>query len=326
MFWSRNRRRVAGRLPAFAVLALVVAAGTGCAKTGQHPVGDTGSTGPTPVLSGGADLQLPLDPYVLTPPQVDQVTAAHGALVAQCMRRFGLIISLSRATTSGPRTLNERRYGITDAEQARRAGYRLSDHEPSRPPAKTSEPAPDPVTLAVLKGEGAPTVHGQRVPEGGCYGEARRRLDEGAPTVTNPQLAQWLRRESFDKSQRDPRVQTVFRDWSACMKVRGLDYPGPLVAAEDRRFRGPVSAAEIATATADIDCKQKTNLVGVWFTVESGYQRPEIAANQDALDKIRRLNEAELKVAHDLGISSLLRSQRLESPRDGREQDQLQED
>ena len=299
-----SKPRLGHRLPWLAGLALLTIVGcAGAEPPAARPVpAEPVLTGPVPVLQDGADARLPLDPFLLTPPQVDQVTRAHRALLAQCAGRFGLTAPPTTAAPTGPRTLNERRYGITDPGRAAAAGYRLSAHEPNQPPARSTTPRADPTLLAVLSGDGPRIVHGQPVPAGGCYQETRRRLHGADRTVAEEMLAQRLSHDSYDQSGQDPRVQAVAGLWSQCMRAHGYDYRGPLDPPADRRFRGQVSAAEIATAAADIACKRKNNLVGIWFAVESSYQLPQIAANRAGLERIRRTNIAELGVARSLGI------------------------
>jgi hypothetical protein len=53
------------------------------------------------------------------------------------------------------------------------------------------------------------------------------------------------------------------------------------------------SADEIAQAEADVACKVATNLVGVWFAVESRYQNIAIAANASRLRTVRSERDAE---------------------------------
>jgi hypothetical protein len=56
----------------------------------------------------------------------------------------------------------------------------------------------------------------------------------------------------------------------------------------DKRAAGAPSQAEIATAEADVACKAKTGLPGVWLAVQAGYERELIAANQTALQALMR--------------------------------------
>ena len=178
-------------------------------------------------------------------------------------------------------------------------GYHLSTPDPQ--PSQSSRSMPEPDLYAVLSGTGADRVHGQPIPAGGCYAEARRRLSPGAPAV-DIYLAQRLNQDSFANSQQDAKVQAVIKQWRQCMQKAGHSYPGPIAAAADPRFAGAVSADEITTANTDIICKQRTHLVQIWHTAEADLQRPLIAEHRAELDKIRISNDIQLRVADTLGI------------------------
>ncbi|KJE23815.1 hypothetical protein FF36_01748 [Frankia torreyi] len=286
-------------------VALVSAFVAGCGGTRSSAPAAVAAVRP-PVLLDGAALHLPLDRYLLSPRESASVARAYRALLAQCTRRFGLPDPRPRPVASDlPATLNERRYGITDAALAATAGYRVSKPRPAGEPPTPAESAttPDPGTLDILTGRHPGAVDGRPIPAGGCAGEAKRRLNAGAPAGTDPDLAQRLSQTSYFASGRDGRVQEVLRAWSACMGRHGLHYSSPLDAAADPRFRtGPVSATETAVAATDITCKKQTNLVGVWFDVESELQRPDLAANRKALEGIRQTNQIQLTVARGLGL------------------------
>jgi hypothetical protein len=51
---------------------------------------------------------------------------------------------------------------------------------------------------------------------------------------------------------------------------------------------GPITAVEIQVAVTDVQCKQSTNLIGVWFTVESGYERQAIQQHVEKLTEIKK--------------------------------------
>ncbi|WP_261570585.1 hypothetical protein [Frankia gtarii] len=288
-------------------VALAAAFVSGCGSPRSVAPAAVSAASP-PVVLDGAALRLPLDRYLLGPRESASVAQAYRALLDQCTRRFGLPDPRLRAVDAAlPATLNERRYGITDAALAATAGYRVSKPRPvssSPMPAESTTP-PDPRTLDILTGRHSGAVDGRPIPDGGCSGEAKRRLNAGAPggPDLDPDLAQRLSQTSYFASGRDRRVQDVQRAWSACMRTHGLRYSSPLAAAADPRFRtGPVSATETAVAATDIACKKKTNLVGVWFSVESELQRPGLAANRKTLEKIRQTSQIQLKVARGLGI------------------------
>jgi hypothetical protein len=284
-----------------AALAVPAALGAGCGRAPAHPAAGLAAASP-PVLVDASRLRLPLDRYLLSPHESDLVARAYRVLLTQCEQRFGIAGPPEPPEPAGPGTSNERRYGITNRALAASAGFRMSTPAAVSTP-KPTEPA-DPRTLDVLTGTGRQVVDGRPVPPGGCSGEAKRRLNAGAPAGVDRYLAQRLSRDSYFDSERDRRVQAVLRAWSDCMRGHGFDYPTPLAAAADPRFRnGPVSPAEITVATTDVDCKRRTNVVGVWSTVEADQQRPDITAHQDALEQLRLANEAQLRVTHGLDLS-----------------------
>jgi hypothetical protein len=94
----------------------------------------------------------------------------------------------------------------------------------------------------------------------------------------------------WEKSKTDPRVVAVIKLWSECMKRSGFTYASPLDAGGDRpewlRAATP-SVAEIRTAVADVRCKQQTNLIGIWFTIESAYENGAIHLHIEQLTQIR---------------------------------------
>ncbi|SNQ45604.1 conserved hypothetical protein [Frankia canadensis] len=294
MTWRVTRRALAAALSLPCVLV------AGC---GSQPSRPAAATPPSPAAVVDASrLRLPLDRYLLSPDQSELVARAHRTVLAECMHRFGVAGPPRPPRPDGPRTWEERRYGITDLDLASRTGYRTS----TRPPAPVTRPSglDDPQTLAVLTGRGDRVIGGRPVPPGGCAGETRRRLTAGAPTsVEETDLPQWLGRDTYLTSRRDRRVQAAQRAWSTCMREHGYHYATALDAPADPRFKGlPVSALEITTARTDIACKRRTDLVGVWFAVEADLQRASIATHRDALERIRLTNEAQLRAADGLHL------------------------
>jgi len=248
-----------------------------------------------PVLLRSTGLRLPLDAYLLSPGETTEVTEAHRVLVRRCMARFGFDYPpvTDGGTGGGLTSWTERRYGITDPKEAAARGYRLRTPAGSAPPAD-----PGPRERIALTGEGGSRVESDGVPEGGCAGEAGRRLRAGGPEDADRTLAQALSAESYERSLRDKGVRAATEQWSRCMRASGLDYAGPLDPPEDPRFQGTVpSAVERTTAKADVSCKKRTNLVGVWFTAEAAVQRSLIIRNRDALAQVAAMNRTELTTA-----------------------------
>jgi hypothetical protein len=283
-----------------AAAALAVTA-AGCAGHGApaRPNAGAATSDRAPVLLRSADLRLPLDDYIPALADAGRLARAGRVLVRQCMRGLGFAdyAPSDPAPTAGPRTWNERRYGLADPAQANH-GYWSATRAAlavRRVPTVATREEGDAVTGRV------DAVHGQRVPAGGCGSEAQRQLAAHDPPGADKQLAQHLITDSFFGSQRDPRVQAVMAAWSRCMRTAGFAYADPLDPPRDERFQGAVSGLEIATAKADIACKQHTNLVGVWFTVESAQQRSLIEANRPALELARTAFQAELAIAAGVG-------------------------
>ncbi|WP_020137135.1 hypothetical protein [Streptomyces sp. 351MFTsu5.1] len=263
-----------------------------------------------PVILGVKSLVLPIEPYLVTDRQMSAILRARQELVAPCMRRFGFAwpdrdpgTGTGTGDSGGmpPGMKNaanmDRRYGITDPALAARLGYHFAPDARQRTTEESSAARPDADALAVLTGraaDGTPAPgrhHGLAVPEGGCQGQATARLTGGLPLGNDP-LASEINIVSYQKSRADPRVRAVFRAWSACMRKRGYSYAAPTDApGKDPRFTGPTpTRQETALAEADVACKRQTNVIGVWFTVDTAYQRrmmaskgPELAHAKEAI-------------------------------------------
>ncbi|MET0132896.1 MAG: hypothetical protein ABW215_04805, partial [Kibdelosporangium sp.] len=276
----RTRASAAAGLAGLVVLAA-------CATAGQQPAEPRVES--VPVLLASADLRLPVQDYLATAEQNELFARARLKLVQDCMKRFGVDYPAEPVTADqyGPRSLTDRRYGITDAELARTSGYGLGARDPGlqkRPP----RPDIDAAGETVLTGAGQSVVNGDPVPAGGCLGEADRTLSASVPTGTDVELGRRLQLQSFDAAKQDSRVRAVFRAWSDCMAQHGYHYADPLAAAGDPTFTGVPTAAQIAVATTDIACKSATNLVGVWFTVETAYQKRQIEQDPAGFAAVRQ--------------------------------------
>jgi hypothetical protein len=283
-----------------AALAALILASSGCGRPGP-PFPANRVAPPAPPLLRGAGLRLPLDAYLASPAEVSQLTRGRLALLRRCMGRYGFDYP-PPAPPAGPtpRSRNERRYGLTDPAAAAVRGYRLDNRDPTGSTTRPAKPAPaafPPGGLAVLTGAAGRTVAGKPVPPDGCAGEASRELSAHAPPGADTGLPQRLSAESFAQSRNDPEVQAATRQWANCMKTKGLDYASPFDPPGDPRFRGPLSRAETTTATTDVACKRRTNLVGIWFTAESTYQRTLIDNNPAAVEAAAAAVRAQLAAA-----------------------------
>jgi hypothetical protein len=286
-----------------ATVALTVAA-AGCAKPSDAAGPAAGDPGRVPSLLRSTDLRLPLDDFLPSLADRARLARAGRVLLSRCMHGLGFdYVAPEPAPTAGPRTWNERRYGLADPAQAVRGYWPDSRAAAARAGAAGLRGGSVPTAAEgdAVTGRGAPVVDGRRVPPGGCAGAAQRRLTAHDPPGADQYLAQRLTSDSFFGSQQDARVRATTRGWADCMTAAGYPYAGPLDPPKDQRFSAAVTPLEIATASADVRCKRRTNLVGVWFSVESTMQRTVIGANRAALDLARAAFQAELAVAEEVG-------------------------
>ncbi|HXC79256.1 MAG TPA: hypothetical protein VNU19_19660 [Candidatus Acidoferrum sp.] len=241
-----------------------------------------------------ASYSFPLDAYSQTPDQTNNYRHAVAILEQDCMKRFGL--ALPRVPiTSAETAIHSGLYGVTDMSTAKTDGY----HSPYElHPAGQPPPDPTPAELAVLTGSGPANYQGAPVPKGGCLGEATSRIDDGAPKLAAPGLNQNLEQDAHQRSTGDSRVRAALTAWSDCMHTNGYNYADPLAAVDDSAFSGPTpSAAEITTAVADVGCKNRTNLLEIWASVETAYQNRAIEENAQELADIKKAVDVEARNA-----------------------------
>ena len=81
-------------------------------------------------------------------------------------------------------------------------------------------------------------------------------------------------------------------------RTGGFAYASPMNAVDDTRFSTPKpTRLELRVAEADVTCKRRTNLVGVWLAVESAYQRQIIKQNAKQFDAAKALIAARARTA-----------------------------
>jgi hypothetical protein len=306
------RRDYAGTAVAALFLAAAV---TGCtsAAGGHSAAAGNGKPAVTPLPvtatatpSRPSDIVLPIAPYLFSDAQSSRLVAAHTELVSACMNRYGFHYGVATASApTGQLPANESRYGVMTPDQAR-YGYHFMAVEMSRQQAGAAPtqapPKLTPEMTAVLTGSTTGPVNGRSVPKGGCNAEATAKLGGRNGRYGNPDVAESIQADSFTRSQSDARVREAFASWSACMRAGGYDYKDPDAATNDRRWAASAepTSAEIATAQADVACKRRTNLIGIWSSVESAYQRAAIELNAGSLRQARATMQQELRTAATL--------------------------
>lgn len=295
----RTRRATAGALIAVALALTSCTSGSG--PEPEPPLG------PVPVVRTAADLVLPLDAYRFTNKDYAVKARAQARLTADCMRRFGVDYPSTAGTlVAGVDVpdfdhLNDRRYGLIDLDSASVRGYRPASAQPEQQPerAGVKEKAGGfdhtPHTLFLLNGKARPEFagaglpvdpQGKKLPDDGCAGEAERTL-AGAPQIGNLRLADSLANESFQRAENDSRLRAAVTAWSTCMHDNGYQYTS-IWQPNDKNWPREIGPEEIATAKADVECKQRTNLVGTWLAVETAYQHREIDKHSQQLAQLRQ--------------------------------------
>ncbi|WP_143688575.1 hypothetical protein [Streptomyces barkulensis] len=283
-------KKTAAALTTFALISPVVAGCSDPADMGSE--GDPGIPAPEVTeiqkIDNAVGLRLPIEPYLFSDAEMSLLLRAREKLIQKCMRGLGLdYTSPKQQKHVGPRTMTERRYGLADAGSAADNGYHVPGADVRPEPTLPAD------QYSAITGEGA----GKDIPEGGCAGEAERTLSGGHPFGVSD-VSQDLNSRSYRLSMRDGRVREAFRSWSSCMRAAGYEFPDPMKAMSAPEFSRPeIGEGETETAVADVRCKKETNLVGIWYTVESAYQRELIRKNAERLDPVARAKRDQLKAA-----------------------------
>ncbi|MFB8026065.1 MULTISPECIES: hypothetical protein [unclassified Streptomyces] len=231
-------------------------------------------------------LVFPLDSYRMTESETRAVDQATKILAAQCMKRFGFVSEFPRLRYPSDADSHARLYGVTDGAEAQQYGYR-------HPPEAEFEATPVQSEVsaqenAVLLGR-TPEYRGRKVPEGGCMGESSAKVRTVPNRVKNIRLADDLIMESSSRAQSDSRVLEAFSRWSACLAAKGYSYKKPTdVMQDDKLMIDPTaSTREKALAVADVNCKKKANVVGVWSSVEMAYQSEAVERHAEEMQQIK---------------------------------------
>ncbi|MFB7867995.1 hypothetical protein [Streptomyces sp. NPDC056069] len=264
------------------VLSLLLATACGAAED----VGSEPPIGEIKTVKSANDISLPLDAYDLTAEERNALQQVYDLMGSRCMKNKGFNITMPERRPESMESIYGRRYFIINMAEAERYGY--------RPPRMMEKNEKQPATglesraaLTAWLGHD-PKDEGQNPNDGkGCGAAAYSTLEKGVQHDSDVVIHE-LSGESWHRSEEDSRMQKVFTAWSSCMAKYGFKYKSPVQANNDKRWQQKVvTPLEIATAKADVSCKQKTNLPGMWLAVESAYQTRAIEEQSEAL-RIRR--------------------------------------
>jgi hypothetical protein len=275
--------------PGSAVLALPPG-GLG-SNTGRPRI----SLAPIPPADSAQAVTLPLDSYEQVSVQEQQALAAAGdQLTARCMAAAGFSYPVAAQPGSGAanvQSIEAAGYGVASLAEAETYGYR--QRGAGGPPGSL---VALPGFVAEQQKHGAAWtsallgfVPGSRAgarQHQGCLQAADTALYGSLNGDPNPDPVPGIAFQAAQWTQSYPLVLAVERAWSACMARSGFRYQNP-GQAQDRNWPASPTAAEIATAVADVRCKTRTNLVNTWLTVEAAYQAALISQNLTPLARLQ---------------------------------------
>ncbi|WP_406053679.1 hypothetical protein OG462_43955 [Streptomyces sp. NBC_01077] len=276
-----------------AALSVLLATACGAAETGDSPP----PIGEVKKVMSANDISLPLDAYDLTSEERSALQQVYDLMGTACMKEKGFKVTMPERRPEDAESIYGRRYFIINMAEAERYGYR-----PSRMMEKKEKQSPSGLeskaALTAWLGHD-PDDESQDPNSGkGCGAAAHSILEEGVGQDSDVVIHE-LSAESWHRSEEDSRMQKVFKAWSSCMAKYGFEYTTPIQSNNDKRWQQKVvSDLEIATAKADISCKQKTNLPGMWLALESAYQKRAIETHSEALRIRREAWDKRMRNAH----------------------------
>lgn len=250
---------------------------------------------------------------------------AQAVVVAECVARFGFeypvqpYADVLATERSFVQSQIDRQFGVSDRAEAETYGYGTAPSPPlSAEEQRMADQAgitavlfgvSDPVNEAGSQPASLPAEGGLEVPEGGCFGEANRRLD-GVQELNMGDHARTLMVRAGEDAKTEPAYQDVVQDWRACMARAGFEATSPLSdpavveLIKSRENPEVPSSEEIAMAVADVECKAETDLVSRLSAVSETFEEGQVEANLLVLQENRQQLEHQL----DLAIAEIEKS------------------
>lgn len=241
---------------------------------------------PVPPATSGQAINLPLNAYAaVSSVQQTTLSEAQSLLTQMCMTSRGFVYTSLTTSTQDQALLQSIEYGfgITSLADAAADGYRQPVASSPQSPApflggftSFTELKQHAALVVALLGF-APGIRIGPIRQPGCLTVANNEIYRPGSTGLGdpvPVIAQ----QASTWTQTDPRILAADADWSKCMAQRGYHFANPQQAA-DHRWPSKPTAAETATAVADVSCKLRVNLANTWLTVEAAYQTALIGQN-----------------------------------------------
>ncbi|WP_460406631.1 hypothetical protein [Actinophytocola sediminis] len=243
-----------------------------------------------------AELVMPIAAYMPTEDEYTKLQRTHGIIVQRCMAEKGFDWEPPAPRTGDAfgRQVSRRYRYVLDRDIAAEFGYHLVGAAEAD---QQAEPLADAEARA-LAGDDEEF----REESGGCTGAAIERIADGmeyveAGGLNLPYPVYEVNVDSYARSQRDPLVRTALDEWVACMAERGYEVPDPVeYLPPELDIDSPEpSTTEIDMALWDVRCQERTDIVDVWFAVESRIQQRLLDERAAVFAQIEREN-AELRL------------------------------
>ncbi len=312
-------------LPGHGFIGIHAAGGPGFAIVAAGPA-NGGASGrpkivvpPIPPVSSNRQISLPLDSYEeVAGLEQNAIAAAAALLMQRCMSEQGFVFTASPGASGAVTLLQqiEQGYGLASLAQAEQYGY----GQAGGALGPLGVAGPGALILPGLIGQAGSGQHsvawqsallgfapGERLGaerHEGCFQWAYSQLygsqgGVGISVAIQSDPVPGIAGEAASWTQSDPRITAVDTAWSQCMARHGYSYRNPSAAA-DKNWPASPTATEIATAVADVTCKNQVNLVNTWLTVEAAYQRVLIGDNLAALAHLQSAFQVNLERAQQI--------------------------
>jgi hypothetical protein len=236
---------------------------------------------PAPTSYYAVEMAQPLAAYETSQSEEVTVADASGLLISSCLQKSGYDIPASEfsAQNGTPDVTEFGPYGFVDPNHGT---YGLRLHAVASPAGDGSIPLPG--------GQAEEKKSSQ------CEQASMAQLgdnDADSALINN------LISEAQSAAGTDPRVTAASSAWSQCMKQNGFSYsdPAAVASAVSPARTASASSSEIAVAEADWSCTNSTDLSGIYFAVEAGYQDELIQENIQQLTSVKKDVQTELAKA-----------------------------
>ncbi|MEV5873256.1 hypothetical protein AB0L75_03310 [Streptomyces sp. NPDC052101] len=212
--------------------------------------------------------------------------------------------------TDGDMPGDDSPYGVVDPDLASEHGYHNRQPDVSAQPQEWPADQYAALTGTFESGD-SHLAHGHRIPEGGCLGQATRKIYGPPPRATKVNgvklsgyysLAMQLWYESHKTASNGPAWKKADRAWSDCMKKKGFRYSDPDKASVDSDWFGHEKPTdkERKTAAADARCKLDTGYVPAVHDLEARTQNTVIGRNKEKLEAMRTADERAVRKARTI--------------------------